>query len=314
MVEGFARGHRARVAYAALALLTSVVLAWSACRRSHTGGGSCVTGELRCACNTFGVCREGLCESGVCVSVRCEVGAAGCGCFTDGRCSDRLSCRRGICFDRDDPLTRNYYYSEKSSTDVERVHALILERLMLVPGMRVADVGAGRGLMTIPIAEQVGPAGTVYATDVDRAALSLLQRAASVVPAARRAPVVTRPLARPFDTGLDDVAAGSLDRMLMINVFGFGAGTPRQEVVAQLRRFARLLRPGGTLVYHQDWLYPDREFERPALVALFAEAGLHLTGDVPMPSHIPAQTQFFDLGFSAPPVVLRRGYILLFGP
>jgi SAM-dependent methyltransferase len=43
------------------------------------------------------------------------------------------------------------------------------------PGMTVADVGAGTGYLTIPIATMVGPAGKVYANDIQPAMLGLIE-------------------------------------------------------------------------------------------------------------------------------------------
>jgi len=308
----------------ALALLLVVVVAliagFALSRRqrpstARADDGHCVQGQIGCACNTFGGCDRGACDHGVCAAARCELGAPGCGCLPNGRCTGPLNCNRGICFAADDPRPRNFYfYSDRSSQDVERIHALLLEGLGFAPGMHVADVGAGRGLLTVPVAERVGPAGLVYATDVDAQALTVLRGRVERVPAERRARVETRHVTRPRDTGLDDVAADSVDRMLMINVFGFGRNSPRDAAIAQLRGFARVLRPGtGRLAYHQDWLYPDNEFDRDRLTGLFALAGLQARGEIPMPAHIPEQAEVFQNGFDAPPKIMRRGYILLFG-
>jgi ubiquinone/menaquinone biosynthesis C-methylase UbiE len=45
----------------------------------------------------------------------------------------------------------------------------ILAALALAPGMTVADVGAGDGRFSVILAQGVGPAGRVYATEVDPA-------------------------------------------------------------------------------------------------------------------------------------------------
>jgi ubiquinone/menaquinone biosynthesis C-methylase UbiE len=42
----------------------------------------------------------------------------------------------------------------------------VLKILAIQPGMRVADVGAGTGLYTIPMAEAVGAEGAVFAVDI----------------------------------------------------------------------------------------------------------------------------------------------------
>jgi len=44
----------------------------------------------------------------------------------------------------------------------------VLSKLSLKPGMIVADIGAGSGLFSRPLAKAVAPAGKVYAVDVQR--------------------------------------------------------------------------------------------------------------------------------------------------
>jgi len=43
---------------------------------------------------------------------------------------------------------------------------IILQTLQIQPGMKIADIGAGTGLYTIPLAQQVGTTGLVYAVDI----------------------------------------------------------------------------------------------------------------------------------------------------
>ncbi len=55
---------------------------------------------------------------------------------------------------------------ESESREVSVHRDAIVELLELRPGMDVADVGAGTGLFTLPIAHAVGPEGAVYAVDI----------------------------------------------------------------------------------------------------------------------------------------------------
>jgi ubiquinone/menaquinone biosynthesis C-methylase UbiE len=54
----------------------------------------------------------------------------------------------------------------------ERVKKLQVDRVVtklgIQPGDRVADLGAGSGLFTRPLAREVGPEGIVYAVDIDK--------------------------------------------------------------------------------------------------------------------------------------------------
>lgn len=54
----------------------------------------------------------------------------------------------------------------------------IVPRLELKPGMIVADIGAGTGVFSRPMAKAVGPAGRVYAVDIERELLDDIKRRA----------------------------------------------------------------------------------------------------------------------------------------
>ena len=78
--------------------------------------------------------------------------------------------------------------------DADRISALIEVK----PGMRVADVGAGSGWMTVMLARMVGPAGHVFSTEIDDRALGKIRSAV----AAARLDNVTVIRATGRDTGL----------------------------------------------------------------------------------------------------------------
>lgn len=60
----------------------------------------------------------------------------------------------------------------KTLEQASRVEGLkineIVARLGLKPGQVVADLGAGTGLFSVPLARAVAPAGTVYAVEIDK--------------------------------------------------------------------------------------------------------------------------------------------------
>ena len=63
---------------------------------------------------------------------------------------------------------------EQARFDAERRPAKVVEALGIHPGSRVADIGAGSGLLTVHLARAVRPNGRVVATDIDGAVLDLL--------------------------------------------------------------------------------------------------------------------------------------------
>lgn len=52
----------------------------------------------------------------------------------------------------------------------------VMDTLGILPGKGVADIGAGSGWFTIRAARRVGPAGTVYAVDINPEAISYIDR------------------------------------------------------------------------------------------------------------------------------------------
>jgi SAM-dependent methyltransferase len=121
--------------------------------------------------------------------------------------------------------------------------------LRLAPGMSVADVGAGRGEMTVALAAEVGPSGRVYATDIDPEALEHI-RARVTATEVRNVTILQ---ARARDTGLP---TDCCDTVVLRRVYHH-LGDPEATNVDLLRA----LRPGGLLVIIDfppmfAWLWP----------------------------------------------------------
>src|SRR5262245_25394721 len=74
------------------------------------------------------------------------------------------------------PTTEDDYAREQARFDAERRPDKVVEALGIKPGSRVADVGAGSGLLTVHLARAVAPNGKVVATDVDHTVLELLKQ------------------------------------------------------------------------------------------------------------------------------------------
>jgi ubiquinone/menaquinone biosynthesis C-methylase UbiE len=52
--------------------------------------------------------------------------------------------------------------------------AEVVEQLALLPGMTIADIGAGTGYFSLPIAHAIAPGGKVFAIDLQQEMLNLL--------------------------------------------------------------------------------------------------------------------------------------------
>jgi SAM-dependent methyltransferase len=107
--------------------------------------------------------------------------------------------------------------------------------LALKPGVSVADVGAGRGEMTVALAAETGPSGHVYATDIDPEALEQIRARV----AAAELPNVTILQARARDTGLP---TSCCDTVVLRRVYHH-----LRDPAATNVDLLRALRPGGVL-------------------------------------------------------------------
>jgi SAM-dependent methyltransferase len=108
--------------------------------------------------------------------------------------------------------------------------------MAVAPGAVVADVGAGDGFLTVRLARAVGPAGRVFAVDVEDRALARL-RARVAEDALTNVTIVKGDPADPH------LAPASLDAAVIVNAY--------HEMVdhqAMLRALRSALKPGGRLV------------------------------------------------------------------
>jgi SAM-dependent methyltransferase len=123
--------------------------------------------------------------------------------------------------------------------------AAVVDALALREGMQVADVGAGDGDWAERLAEKVGPAGHVYATEIDAEDVEVISSRAERYGLEN----VTALLGTVTDTGLVD---GCCDAILLRMVYHHF--TDPAPMRASLRR---ALRPGARLAVidlrPQDW-------------------------------------------------------------
>lgn len=125
---------------------------------------------------------------------------------------------------------------ERSEREDEEEPDKALDAIGLKPGMVVADVGAGTGYFTLRMVRRVGPAGRVYATDIQPRMIELLRQNLE------RAAVnnVETILSTEADTRLP---AGRIDLILLVDVY-HEFSQPQK----MLAGFRQALKPDGRLV------------------------------------------------------------------
>lgn len=118
----------------------------------------------------------------------------------------------------------------------ERVAGLQVDRvvttLAIKPGMRIADLGAGTGVFSLPFAKAVGQEGKVYAIDVDAALLAIVKEKAAGVSVAN----------------IETIVAGATDPKVpepvdLLFICDTMHHLPNQA--EYVKQFAKLLKPGG---------------------------------------------------------------------
>ena len=120
--------------------------------------------------------------------------------------------------------------------EAEEKPDLALDLLKIPKGATVADIGAGNGYMTWRLAQRVGPAGKVYANDIQAEMLKLLRENMRQ----RKLQNVETVLG-----GYDDpnLPANTLDLILLVDVYH-----EFSEPQKMLRRMREALKPEGRLV------------------------------------------------------------------
>ena len=124
---------------------------------------------------------------------------------------------------------------ERPEREAEEQTHKMLEALRLKPGDIVADMGAGSGYFTFPMAKAVGDRGKVYAVDIQPEMLAAIRQRAT-----RDHVVNVEPIA---STETDPkLPAGRLDLVLMVDVYHELAYP--FEVLTKVRD---ALKPGGRI-------------------------------------------------------------------
>lgn len=136
-----------------------------------------------------------------------------------------------------------------------------MKAIGLAPGMVIGEAGAGNGYFTLPAARRVGPAGRVYANDIDRRSLERLEARGQKEQLANVQTVV----------GAEDdplFPRKDLDMIVLVHALH-----DFSKPAAWLANAAKYLRPGGTLaiIDRDPGRGAPRHFLPPARLQAFAE-------------------------------------------
>lgn len=166
-------------------------------------------------------------------------------------------------------VTRPDTEREQARFDAERKPEKVVEALGLKPGSRVADVGAGSGLLTVHLARAVSPGGKVVATDIDEDVLKLMH---DRLAAAGLADTVEQRVVR---ANTPELEPATYDAILLAEVDHYF-----DDPVAWLADAVTALKPGGRIVVS------NRIHHRAKSMAAARKAGLELqTESAPVPTH-----------------------------
>ena len=126
---------------------------------------------------------------------------------------------------------------ERSAREREERLSLLVKSLRLKPGMVVADVGAGSGVISLLMAEQLLPNGKVLAVDVQREMLDRLQQRSKKLGVQNVEPVLgtsTSPM----------LPAISIDLALFVDVYH-----EFEYPYEMMSAISKALKPGGRAVF-----------------------------------------------------------------
>jgi len=128
------------------------------------------------------------------------------------------------------------HWLERSERDDEEAPDLALNVLKIPKGASVADIGAGSGFITERLSARVGPAGRVFANDVQPQMLQMLARRLAI----RKITNVTLVQGAVDDPKLEPA---SVDLEIMVDVYH-----ELSQPQSMLRHLREALKAGGRLV------------------------------------------------------------------
>jgi ubiquinone/menaquinone biosynthesis C-methylase UbiE len=140
----------------------------------------------------------------------------------------------------------------------------LVELLKLKPGDKVADVGAGTGYISERLSKKVGPAGKVYATDIQQEMLDLLGEKMKAKNIANIVPVLGT-------IENSKLPADTLDLVIMVDVYH--EFSHPYEMLASIRD---ALKPGGRVAFveyrEEDPTVPIKPVHKMSVLQVKKEA------------------------------------------
>jgi len=160
---------------------------------------------------------------------------------------------------------------ERPEREQEEGLSLLVECLKLQPGMVVADIGAGSGVISVRLARQIGPEGKVLAVDIQREMLRALEIKCKGLGITN----IQGVLGTSRSPNLDDQ---SVDLAIMVDVY-HEFEFPYEMLLA----ISRSLKPGGRVAFveyrKEDPTIPIKEVHKMTEAQVkreAAEPGLNL--------------------------------------
>ena len=126
---------------------------------------------------------------------------------------------------------------ERPEREEEERLSLLIQSLKLKPGMTVADIGAGSGVISVLLAKAVGPEGTVLAVDIQQEMLDALQAKCKLLEITNVEPVLGT-------TKSPRLKPGTVDLVVMVDVY-HEFNYPYE----MLSNIAESLKPGGRVAF-----------------------------------------------------------------
>ncbi len=153
---------------------------------------------------------------------------------------------------------------ERPEREQEEGLSLLIESLQLAPGMVVADIGAGSGVISTKIAEQIGPTGTVLAVDIQQEMLDALAAKCKKRGIENIVPILG-------ETKSPRLKPGTVDLVVMVDVY-HEFDFPYE----MLRGIAASLKPGGRVAFveyrKEDPTVPIKEVHKMSEAQVKKEA------------------------------------------